>query len=408
MVKEIVHKILKKRHFWREMGFDELSELYISMMFRGLAISLTGLFVPVYMLKLGYDPTSIMMVVAWYFTARFVGLDIASAYTVAKIGPKHTMLIGYIFLTCSTAMFLTIQSVAWPVWLIGIIWGASASFFFIPFHVDFSKVKHKKHGGKELGFVQIMERVGGALGPIIGGVIATVFGAQYIFLVATILLIIGILPLFRTAEPVKLKQQLDFISLPYRKLKRDYFSAAAIGVENTLCIFLWPLFLGLFVLLDKTVYVKLGLLSTASISVSILAAYIIGKTIDKHKGRPLLRVSAIVNALVNIVRPFVTTFPIAFMVNVANEVITAGYRMPYYKGLYDAADDLPGYRIVYLSTIEWFSSLIKASMWWLLVLLTAVISTYSVIFVGFSIAAIASCLIMIERFRALNKPRRVR
>lgn len=405
MVRKLVDQILRHRHFWRDVGFDELSELYISMMFRGLAISLTGLFVPIYMLHLGYDAAAIMMVIAWYFTARFALLDILCAYTIAKIGPKHTMLIGYIFLICSTSMFLTIQSIEWPLWLIGSVWGASASFFFIPFHVDFSKVKHKKHGGKELGFVQIMERVGGALGPIIGGVIATVFGPQYIFLMATVLLIVGILPLFRTAEPVKLKQHLSFTTMPYRKLKWDYMSVAALGVENSLCVFLWPLFLGLFVLIDSSVYVKLGLLSTVSITISILAAYTIGKTIDKHQGRRLLRFSATVNAVLNIGRPFISTFPVAFGVNIANEIVTTGYRMPYMKGLYDAADDLPGHRIVYISTMEWFGSTAKGLVWWFLVLLTALFATKTVLTVGFFITAVASCLIMLERFKALDKRR---
>lgn len=405
MIRKLVHIIFQHRHFWRDVGFDELSELYISMMFRGLAISLTGLFVPVYMLQLGYDATAVMMVVAWFFTVRFVILDILCAYTIAKIGPKHTMLVGYIFLICSTVMFLTIQSAQWPLWLVGSVWGASASFFFIPFHVDFSKVKHKKHGGKELGFVQIMERTGAALGPVIGGIIATLFGAQYIFLIATVLLIVGVVPLFRTAEPVKIRQQLSFATLPYRRLKRDYLSVFALGIENTLCIFLWPLFLGLFILVDNTVYTKLGFLSTVSIVISILAAYFIGKTIDKHKGRSLLRFSAMANAALNVIKPFTTTFPVAFGISVANEAITTGYRMPYCKGWYDAADDLPGYRIVYISSMEWVSSVAKGMVWWFLVLLTAFLATGTVITIGFFIAAIASCLIMLERFKALDRPR---
>ncbi len=43
MLKKIVYSLLRHRHFWREVGFDELSELYVSMMFRGLSISLPGI-----------------------------------------------------------------------------------------------------------------------------------------------------------------------------------------------------------------------------------------------------------------------------------------------------------------------------------------------------------------------------
>lgn len=406
MLNKIVHTIWKPKHPWRQMQFDELSELYISMLFRGLAISMTGLFVPIYMIKLGYSAGSFFYVVACYFTARFFIFDIAAAYTVARIGPKHSMLIGYILLACNTSMFLTIETINWPLWLLGVVWGGSMSYFIIPFHVDFSKVKHSIHGGKELSYVQIMEKAGAALGPVIGGLIATYLGAQYLFLLATLMIVFGIIPLFATREPTKVRQHISLYGLPFRRLKRDYFSVAAYGIENTLSISLWPVFIALFVFVDSTVYTKVGFLSTVAIISGILAAYAIGKTIDNKKGRALLRVSAITNSLIHLIRPFITTFSGAFMVTVSNDVVTTGYRMPYQKGWYDAADDLPGYRIAYIASVEWFSSLFKGLAWWFLLLITAFFSDYTVVCIGFFIASIASLLIMTERFKALNPRRR--
>lgn len=401
MLKQIVSKFLKHRHFWRDVGFDELSELYISVMFRSLSISITGLFVPVYLLQLHYSITQILMVVAWYFTFRSVFADVVSAYTIARIGPKHTMLLGYLFLITSTGLFLTLPTAFWPLWLVGGIWGMSASFFFIPFHVDFSKVKHRKHGGKELGFISIVERVGNAMGPLIGGLVATLFGGQYIFLAAIILLTVGLVPLFRTAEPVRLKQHLDFKGFKIDNLKRDFVSVVGIGIENTLTMYIWPLFLGLFVLTGTSVYVKLGAISSISFIVSICSAQAIGRLIDRRQGRSLLRLSATANTVVHLLRPFVSNLPLALGINMANEAVTSGYRMPYYKGLYDAADDLPGYRIVYISSIEWIASIAKATTYWLLIILSLLLPARSVMSIGFLVAAAASCVIMLERFGAL-------
>ncbi len=406
MLNKIVTKIFKPKHPWRQVKFDELSEIYVSMLFRGLAISMTGLFVPIYMLKLGYGIDSIIFVVAIFFTARLVFFDILSAYTTARFGPKHSMLIGYALLACNTALFLAINSIDIPLWIIGSIWGGSASFFFIPFHVDFSKIKHSKHGGKELSYVHAMEKTGAVVGPLIGGIVATVFGAQYLFLIATILIIIGLIPLFMTSEPVKTRQHISFYGLPFRRLKRDYFSIGALGIENTISMFLWPLFIGLFVFLDDKVYAKVGTITTISIIASIFAVYTIGKTIDNKKGRYLLRANSIANAALNLIKPFALSFSPALMVAVLNDVITPGYRIPYQKGFYDAADDLPGYRIAYISSMEWFSSLCKSIIWWLLFLMTPIFSEYTVISTGFVIAAIASMLIMTERFKALNPTRR--
>lgn len=402
MFKKIVYKLLRHRHFWRDVGFDELSELYISIMFRSLSISITGIFVPVYLLQLHYNLTQILAVVAWYFTFRAVFTDVSSAYTIARIGPKHTMLIGYLLIILSTGMFWSLPHIHWPIWLLGGVWGASASFFFVPFHVDFSKVKHAEHGGKELGFLYIIERIGSAAGPLVGGILATLFGAQYIFLIAAILLLVGFVPLLRTAEPVKLKQHLDFKGFKIDHLKRDFISVAGVGIENAFTSYIWPLFLGLFVLTGSSVYAKLGIISSVSFVVSISSSQAIGRLIDRRQGRKLLQASATINAMLHVARPFVSSLPWALAVNMTNEAVTPGYRMPYYKGLYDAADDLPGYRIVYITGVEWVASITKATAYWILVILSLAVSARSVMSAGFLIAAVASCVIMLERFRALT------
>lgn len=402
MIKKIVYKLLRHRHFWRDIGFDELSELYVSMMFRGLAISLTGLFIPVYLLKLDYNVSEILMVATWYFTARAVAVDVMAGYTTAKIGPKHTMIIGYLLLILSSALFLTLPTRHWPIWLLGGIWGASASYIFIPFHVDFSKVKHSLHGGKELGFLNIMEKFGSIIGPVCSGIVATIFGVKYIFLAATLLLLAGLVPLLRTPEPLKINQKFKFTSFKVDKLKHTYISIMAFGVENALTMYLWPLFLGMFVLIGDAVYAELGIISSISFLVSIASATAIGTLIDSKKGGSLLRISACANALLHVCRPFVNSLPLALGTNMANEAFTPGYRMPYMKGLYDEADELSKYRIEYITSIELMASIAKATVWWLLVILLLSFKAREVMVFGFAIAAAASCLIMTERFRALQ------
>lgn len=402
LLKRTIYRLLRQRHFWRDVSFDQLSELYINTLFRALTLSITGLFVPVYLLQLHYSLTAILAVVTWYFTFRGLGLDVLAGYTVARFGPKHTMLVGYGLLALSTTMFLTLPHVFWPIWLLGGLWGASASFFFVPFNIGFSKLKHSRHGGKELGYVTIMDKLGHATGPLIGGFVATIFGGQYIFLVAIVLLVIGIIPLFRSAEPVKTHQHLDFKNFHVGDIKRDLVSFAAMGIENNLCLYLWPLFLGLFIVTDKTVYAKLGVLASVSLIAGIVSAHAFGKLIDQYKGRKLLRRSAIANGSLHLLRPFIQTYPIAFGVNFLNEVVTPGYRMPYFKAYYDAADAHPGYRIVYLSSMETFASLSKATMWWMLLLVSTIVSARTVSTIGFLIAAVASLVILIERYPTLN------
>lgn len=402
MLKNLFNNWLLKHHYWRRGSLDELSELYISLLFRGLAVSLTGLIVPLYMLRLGYSFTAVLMVFAWMFTARMLA-DILSANTVAKFGPKHGLLIGYGLQLITSGMFLTLSFSHWPLWLLGGVWGAALSFYIIPFEVDFSKVKHSEHAGKEYGFVMIMEKIGGLVGPLIGGVIATVFGAQYTFLLAFLVLAAGVIPLFSSDEPVRTNQRLDYQGLKLPNFKSEVWPFMATGVENVLSILLWPLYLGVFVLgRSDLAYTNLGLLAAISVLISIFAARQAGKVIDNHHGRQLLRFSAVTNALVHLFRPLVANYPTALATNIANDSVTVGYRMPFYKGFFDAADAHPGFRIVYISSLEWMSSVAKAAVWWLLILLASFNSPYRVASIGFGIAATASLIITYEKFKSLK------
>lgn len=402
MIKTLVYRLLRHRHFWRKVGFDELSELYVGMMFRGMAVSMGGLFVPLYMLGLHYSVTDILLLMAWYFTFRSLVFDIMAAFVVARFGPKHGIVVSHILLIGSTALFLSLTNYHWPLLLLGGLWGAAQSFFFVSFNVDFSKVKHSEHGGKELGYVTIMERIGAVVGPLVGGLVATVFGPQYIFLVTIVLLIGGLIPLFRTAEPVQTRQHLDFRQLKVNSRIRDFISIAGVGVERNVSIFMWPLYMGLFVLSNSKGYAQLGVLMSVSFLISIIAARTTGKLIDERHGRSLLRFNAVFNSGIHVFRPFVSTYPIAFGVNILNDIVTAGYRMPYFKGWFDEADELPGLRIVYLASMEMFSSLIKGILCWTLVILSLAFAPHTVLTIGFFLAAGMSLLIMTEKFRALD------
>lgn len=399
MLKKLIHKVLRHRHFWRDASFDELSEVYIAMSLRGFALGMIGIFVPVYILKLGFGLKGVLGFYVCYFAIR-VFMDFIAARLVARYGPKHTLLSGYITQIIAAGTFSLVEG-GFPLWVSAFMWGASASLTFIALHVDFSKIKHSEHGGKELGFLNILERIGGVLGPLIGGVLASLFGAQILFLVAVIILIFGLIPLFRTAEPVKLRQKLEYRKLRVDKVKYDFISAGFIYIENTLCVVLWPAFLTLFVF-TQNIYGTIGSLASFGFLVSLATAYATGKLVDKKRGGALLKFTSVANAFVYSLRPFVQSVVGVLGINVLNDSLTIGYRIPYTKGLYDAADQHPGLRIVYLSSIEAFGSLVKLVVWLQLYILAFTLSNYQVIVAGFIIAGMSSLLINTQKFTALQ------
>lgn len=400
MIQKFIHYIRNRGRSWRTMSLSELGEIYIAMTLRSLALAVIGVFIPVYLYQYGYSVSDILVFFAVFFTVRSVA-DIAGGFIVARWGPKHSMMLSNFLLIAALVLFVLL-----PTYRFGFLWPAVAlaaanSIFFIAFHVDFSKIKHQKSEGHELGTMFILERIGGVIGPLLGGVLAYVFDDRIMFVVAAIILLAGFIPLLMTVEPVKTKQKLHFTKLNIRPIWRDFVSYGFVGIENNMRLMFWPLYLTV-ALFTAGSYLKIGGIVSVGILAAIISTTVIGKLVDRRKGKLLLQVSSVGTALVHIVRPFVTTTLMAFGVSIIGDITAVGHRIPYTKGVYDAADSHPGLRIVYLVSMESFSSICKGVVWLELFLLSQFLVTQQVFYIGFFMMAAAGLLITTQRFKALE------
>ncbi len=351
MIQHFLHLFIRRTHFWRTVSISEMAELYSSRMLRVVAMQMLGGFSAVYFYQLGYS----LSWIAWYFVIYFgarVCMSPLVALTVARYGPKHGTLISNVLFVFSA--FIMVMIPMWGIWaffLLVPIAGFSRSLYDVCYLVDFSKVKHVDHSGKELGIMQIIERVMMALGPILGGIIALIFGPIVMILIAGFFMLGSALPLFFSNEPVKVHQKITFKHFNIKVAWRPMVAQIAAGIDMNASGVMWSIFVVIVVLgsVNNGSYLQLGILSSVALFASIAISYIYGKLVDNRKGKTLLKLSVIGDFLVHLTRPFInTTFQVA-TVNVANEVVTTGYMLPALRGIFDTADGLPGYRIVYIT-----------------------------------------------------------
>jgi len=349
-----MYLIVRRTHFWRHIGFAELSELYVSRMLRVMAVQMMGGFAIVYLLQLGYPLHFVALFWFSYFALRVL-LSPLVAVTVARYGPKHSTLISNVGQIIA-AVFLILASNPSFGFVALLIYmpfaGFSRSLYDVAYLVDFSKIKHVEHAGRELGFMQIIERAVLAIGPLIGGLIALLFGAQAMLGFGSFLMLVAALPLFFTDEPVQVRQKITLKHFNWRVAWKPTLANIATGVDVDLSGIMWAAFLAIVVLggvNNHAIYAEIGALSSISIIVSIVVAYTYGKMVDNHQGKSLLKWSVIGDTVLHMVRPFVSTPVQALGANVANEVVTTGYTMPATRGIFDTADGLPGYRIIYMT-----------------------------------------------------------
>jgi len=401
MIRKLIHRLLAPRHPWRTISFSELSEMYIAGMLKNFAQGLIGVFVPLYLLNKGYN----FQVILFYYALLYalsVPLDYLSARLTARFGPKHVMRIGFLMEFVTAIALAHIDILPYPLLIIAFFHTSSGAFYWLPYHIDFSKVKHTKHGGAEVGWVNILERIGGIAGPLAGGIIGAYFGGSALFFVAAVVLLIAIMVLMLSPEPMHTSVKFTFKNRFKLKDWRTHVSYSSFVTENSVGMLLWPTFLAAVVFTDYA-YIKIGTVVSLSVVAAIIIALPLGKLIDNRKGGKLLGFGVNVNSAVHFARISTNGFFGAAAISIIKEPSTLMYRMAFLKGFYDKADDYGDGRISFVTQNEMIAHAFSAIFWASLAITSMHTSTYVVCAIGFVIAAILSQLIRLQQFPALRE-----
>jgi MFS family permease len=267
---------------------NDMNLMYLSVFFSTLSAGLISIFVPIFLYSLDY---SIVDILFFYFLMSFyfVLFSITGAKIVSKIGDKHAMLLSTLF----TILFY-----------IGLLYGLENYFYVLPllasfgtifynfgFHLNFMVHSDSKKRGKQLSYLDIVSIVASVLSPLFGGLIISVFGYDYIFVVGSVLLFISIFPLFLTKDNFESSVDINLTKMLYFLKKKmsfgNFLSFSGYAIETSIGRIIWPIFL---IILFVNVEI-VGFIVTVSISVSILIHYFLGKVIDKSDKKKFLKVS---------------------------------------------------------------------------------------------------------------------
>ena len=350
--------MLLRRHFWRHATYSEIAELYMSRMLRMAALYIASAFMSIYLYQTGYSIGHIALFwAAFYFFKTITSLPVASL--IARIGPKHGILVSNLLSIPAMISFVFLPILGpWLLLPVLILQGTSASMYGIAYTIDFSKVKSIEHAGKEIAYMNILEKITTSVSPLIGGILAYFFGPQFVLVIAALLFALAAVPLFNSGEQVQIGKKLQFRGFPWRLIRQHWMAQVAVGYDVFASGTVWTLYTAVIVIgvsSSNEVYVIIGVLSSVVLVATLISSYIYGKIIDKKRGSMLMKVSIVANSLTHLVRPFITSPVTVAGANIANEVATTGYSMPYARAVFDNAD-LSGHRATYIGMIDTLSN----------------------------------------------------
>ncbi len=406
MVRKFIHNLLLRRHFWRYATFSEVAELYASRVLRMAAFYIMGTFVSIYIYQIGYSIAAIGFIwAAFYFFKAFVALPITRL--IAWIGPKHAILISNILFIPAMVCFALLPTVgSWLLIPTFMLQALSTVMYAVAHSINFSKVKSVDHAGKEIAYMNILEKVTIGVSPLIGGFIAFLWGPQTTMVVAALLFAVAAVPLLATGEQVRINQKLVLRGFPWRLFLRHAPAQFAYGMDVFVSGTAWALYVAIFILSISAngdgVYAIIGVLASVVLVVAVIASYAFGKLVDGRRGYELMKFGAFVNAATHLVRPFVISPVVVVGVNATNEFATTAYMLPYTRGIFDNAD-ISGARITYMGLAEVLAN-IGAGVGALLLGVVALMTNGQfALQSSFFIAAIAVLFIASARFPLYKK-----
>ncbi len=298
-------------YFLHFLHNKELGELYISIALRFLALSMIGLFIPIYLL---YEIGLSLSLVLYFFImlAFFFALSsILAAYVASRIGFKHLILASVPFHIALILMLALLENFRIPLFLIAAVGSIAVGFYWIGHHADLTRFTKKKKRGQQVGFSFFVVGISAMIGPLLGGLILTKFNFIVLFILASVLLLLSTIPLFFTGD---FYQKTPFSAKEIFKGKRvrDALAYVAQGIEIGTIGILWPIFI--FSLLGA--YFAIGLIGTLSALMSSAASMIIGKVADKVGRRKVLRIGSFSLSSLWFFRSLVSSVPHVYLVTI--------------------------------------------------------------------------------------------
>jgi len=299
------------------------------------ARSMINLFVPIYLLELGYSWT-ITFLFMTIFSLSHTIMSLVSAKISGKIGYKHLILISspimiVYYLLLNSINFIASLNI--PILLIAIFGGVSNAMFWIGYHTDFAESVKNKNSGKNLGFVKILTSICQSFGPLVGAFLLSKLNFGFVFIIVSILIGLSTIPLlFRKDKHEKFNVKFKDINKLFSW--RAIIAHMGFGIESSMYFVVWPIYIYYFILNEGLT--KLGSITSLSLIFSLIITYFMTKYVDKNVNI-YYKISTFVSAGIWIIKNFIRTYLGVFIVDSIIGLSKSTQNITFNKICYDKA-----------------------------------------------------------------------
>jgi MFS family permease len=301
-----MHKYHQEFHL-NKFIHNTYNDLVIADTFRNVALSLAAIFIPIFLLEIGFS----VMQLCYYELGLFISSVIFHYYILAHLqhwGVKKSLILSYLlsivfyFILYFSDSLISDFGDAGFLFFLGIFNAFPTALYWSAHHVYFIKSTDGKNDGKKLGILLSIPTILCIASPFIGSILITKFDFYGVFVVSIVLMFLAAWAL-NFSKDMEPKIKLNFEKIINKKNKRKNLIFFLQGIGYAATSFVWPVFL--FLMSIKIISV--GFLFLFSKIFAAATTYLGGKNSDLGKSRNIGRVGAIGHGLSLIFRALSTT-----------------------------------------------------------------------------------------------------
>jgi len=248
-----------QKHFPHNKSFDsiiesfkhtklsgELTALYSNRIIQQIAAALVGLFLPILLYTVMDQSLYGVLIFFGISFVLWMFLVPLGAMAMSRIGIRKSLIISIFF---GLAWYYLLQQFALSesIVYLGLALAAITiyrCFYWVPFHTDFAEFTDKRTRGKQLAFLMSISLVVSVFIPFISGEIIENYGYEILFLLAMVIYVLSIIPIFllpKVKEKFSYGYFQTYKELFKKKNRAMLVSYAADGAQNVSGIVIWPI-----------------------------------------------------------------------------------------------------------------------------------------------------------------------
>ncbi len=329
--------IWRMKHETNLILSDGVHAFYLNALLRSMVFGLVRIFIPVFLYKIGLTMwgdhrLALMTIAGYYIILRLVVflLAIPISKLIERIGFRRSIAVSVVFLIVEMVGLYLANDGSWWLLVAAISSAVNVPFYWIARDSALSQDAPAPSMGRALAVISTLEQTTMILAPLLAGLIIEYLGFPALFVLATLLLLVSVVPLWwmphhAHTNGVSLRGFFSWVSS--RRYFHQGLGIAGATMQDYGLGILWPVVLFLMGIQLRT----LGALYSVVAVVTLVLRYLLGGVFDKLRAQRGLAdelwfaIASLGSSMIWIVRLFLSSVVSVFVVDSLAEVFQSVY-----------------------------------------------------------------------------------